>query len=48
MIIDEYDTVISFDEFIQLVEEKQSENNKDDFTYAKNVNGFRFSDGWFC
>lgn len=48
VIIDEYDTVISFDDFIKLVEEKQCENNKDDFTYAKNVNGYRFCDCWFC
>ena len=48
VIIDEYDEVISFDDFIELVEEKQNENNKDDFTYARNVNGYRFTDGWFC
>ena len=29
VIIDEYDEVISFDDFIKLVEEKQNENNKD-------------------
>ena len=48
VIIDEYDRVISFDDFIKLVEAKQSENNKDDFTHARNVNGYRFTDGWFC
>ena len=48
VIIDEYDEIISFDDFVALVEKKQSENNPDDFTYAKNVNGYRFSDGEFC
>ena len=48
VIIDEYDETISFDDFIKLVEEKQNESNKDDFTYARNVNGYRFTDGWFC
>ena len=48
VIIDEYDEIISFDDFVALVEKKQSENNQDDFTYSKNVNGYRFSDGEFC
>ena len=48
VIIDEYDEIISFDDFVALVEKKQSENNPDDFTYSKNVNGYRFSDGDFC
>lgn len=47
VIIDEYDEIISFDDFIKLVKKKQSENNPDDFTYAKNVNGYRFSDRCF-
>lgn len=48
VIIDEYDEIISFDDFIKLVEWKQSENNPNDFTYSKNVNGYRFTDDWFC
>ena len=44
VIMDEYDEIISFGDFIKLVEWKQKENNKDDFTYARNVNGFRFTD----
>ena len=35
-------------EYDEFVEEKQKENNPDDFTYSKNVNGFRFTDGEFC
>lgn len=48
VIMDEYDKIISFDEFIALVEKKQSEDNPDNFTYARNVNGYRFSDDEFC
>ncbi len=47
VIMDEYDEIIPFDEFIELVEMKQQENNEDDFTYARNVNGFRFTDECF-
>ena len=48
VIMNEYDEIISFNDFIRLVEEKQKENNPDDFTYSKNVNGYRFYDGDFC
>lgn len=48
VIMNEYDEVVSFDDFVKLVETKQTENNKDDFTYARNVNGYRFTDEWFC
>ena len=48
VIMDEYDEIVSFDEFIRLVENKQAEDNPNDFTYARNVNGYRFSDGEFC
>ena len=47
VIMDEYDRIASFDEFIELVDRKQQENNPDDFTYARNVNGFRFTDEYF-
>ena len=47
VIMDEYDRIVSFDEFIELVEEKQKENNKDDFAYARNVKGYRFTDEYF-
>ena len=47
VIMDEYDNIISFDRFIKMVERKQRENNKDDFTYSRNVNGYRFSEGDF-
>ena len=44
VIIDEYDEVISFEDFIKMVEDKQSVENPDNFTYDKNVNGYRFAD----
>ena len=45
IIMDEYDEVIPFDEFIDLVEWKQeNEDNPDDYTYCKNVGGYRFDD----
>lgn len=47
VIMDEYDEIVSFDDFIKLVEDKQSENNPDDFTYCRNVNGYRFDADWF-
>ena len=47
VIIDEYDEVISFDDFVKLISFKQLERNKDDFTYCDNVKGFRFSEGDF-
>ena len=48
VIIDEYDEIISYDDFIQLVEEKQKTNNPDDFSYSRNVKGYRFTDDEFC
>lgn len=47
VIMDEYDEIISYDDFIELVEEKQKISNPDDFTYARDVNGYRFSEGEF-
>ena len=48
VIMDEYDRIISFDDFIELVEEKQQNDNPDNFTYSRNVNGYRFTDEDFC
>lgn len=47
VILDEYDRNVSLSEFLDIVKYKQEENNKDDFTYAKNVDGYRFVEGWF-
>ena len=50
VIIDEYDEVISYNDFIEMVERKQEQfkDNPDNFTYNRNVNGYRFDDREFC
>ena len=48
IIKDEYGRKIKPQELLDLIEEKQKENNPDDFTYNKNVNGYRFDDRDFC
>lgn len=47
VILDEYDDVVSFDNFKEIVEEKQKEENPDIFSYSRNVDGYRFTDGEF-
>lgn len=41
---DECGREIKPEELLDLIERKQKENNPDDFTYDKNVNGYRFCD----
>ena len=52
VILDECDDVISFDDFCKLVEDKQQDefdrDNPDNFSNARNIDGYRFSDEWFC
>lgn len=43
VIMNEYDETVSFDDFIKLVEEKQSFHKSDMFDDCENVNGYRFS-----
>ena len=47
VILDEYDEVVSYDDLIDLVESKQNDpwcrSNKDNFSYADNVGGYRFT-----
>ena len=49
VIMDEYDRIIPFDELFELIDEKQKldKNNPDNFTYCRNVNGYRFSNKEF-
>ena len=47
IIKDEYGRKIKPQELLDLIEEKQKENNPDDFTYDKNVGGYRFIDSDF-
>ena len=35
--------VLIFDDFFKMIEEKQSENNKDNFSNCANIRGYRFS-----
>ena len=50
VIIDEYDRIIGYNDFIKMVEYKQEQfkDNPDNFTYSRNVNGYRFTEGEFC
>lgn len=47
IIMNEYDEVVSLDDFLKMVEIKQKEDNPDDFTYSDNIDGYRFNDGEF-
>ena len=49
VIIDEYDEIISFDDFIELVarKQKQFQDNPDNFRYCRNVGGYRFEEREF-
>ena len=49
VIIDEYDKIISFDDFIRMIEYKQKHfnDNPDNFTYCRNVGGYRFEEREF-
>lgn len=50
-IVNEYDEIVPFDDFIEMVERKQkderSRDNPDNFSYARNVDGYRFTDEEF-
>ncbi len=52
VILNEYDEVVPFDEFFDLVDYKQADernrSNPDNFEHCRNVNGYRFMDGDFC
>lgn len=47
IIMNEYDKVVELDYLLKLIERKQSVNNPDDFTYADNIDGYRFESGEF-
>lgn len=50
VIMDEYDRIISLDDFLDLVESKQKEDadNPRNFKHSRNVDGYRFTDEDFC
>ena len=51
VIMNEYDEIVSFDDFFELVDSKQQDefnlSNPDNFSNVKNVDGYRFDDNWF-
>ena len=52
VIMDEYDRIVPYEDFIEKVEWRQKDkncrDNKDNFSYSvRNVDGYRFSDGDF-
>ena len=49
VIINEYDEIISLTDFREMVERKQEQfiDNPDNFTYCRNVNGYRFEEREF-
>ena len=47
VIMNEYDEVVSFDDLMELIKNKQKENNPNMFEYCENVNGYRFSNSEF-
>lgn len=47
VIMNEYDEVVELKRLLEIIEQKQKEDNKDNFTYAKNIDGYRFTDGDF-
>ena len=50
VIMNEYDEEIDYEEFFDMIENKQQldKRNPQNFEYCKNVNGYRFSDSDFC
>lgn len=46
VIMNEYDEVVSFNEFFELVEAKQEERIHDE--HASVIEGYRFETDWFC
>ena len=50
VIINEYDEIVPFHDFIDMIEHKQEQfkDNPDNFTHCRNVNGYRFEDREFC
>lgn len=48
VIINEYDEIVTFDEFFEMVECKQATINPDQFNaHVANVSGYRFTSEWF-
>lgn len=52
VIMNEYEEIIPYEQFFGIVDAKQRDpfcrNNPENFSYSRNVNGYRFSDEDFC
>lgn len=52
VIMNEYDEIVSYNDFVEMVERKQKDerckSNDENFRYCKNVDGYRFDDRDFC
>ena len=52
VIMDEYDRIISFDDFKKMVDDIQADSefqkNEKNFKHSRNVDGYRFTDDDFC
>lgn len=48
VIMDEYNQVVDVDTFLSIVEFHQRSHNPNDFKYAHNIHGYRFTEGDFC
>lgn len=47
VILNEEDEMVKLNDLLKLIENKQKENNPDNFTNARNVDGYRFTRGDF-
>lgn len=51
VIMDEYDRTVPYDDFVEMVEQKQKDeynlSNPDNFALSRNVDGYRFNDDYF-
>ena len=51
VIVNEEDEIVSYEDLIAKIDQKQSDpknlENPDNFTYCNNVDGYRFSKGYF-
>lgn len=47
VIIDEYDRQVELEDLLWLIESKQKEYNPEDFQWADNIDGYRFTSGEF-
>ena len=47
VIMNEQDEVVSYEEFMRMVSDKQNADRPDMFRYCENINGYRFRSGEF-